>query len=96
MAIIRKEYRATVKEFSIDCCGLSFLAICGKHINGAYVAFPGYGVSAELSESDVYYNTTSIMTALQLSDADVLPESPDGLEKLAKELSVVITPMLND
>ncbi len=95
MAQIRAKYKVSAQEVSIDCCGLSFLTICGTHINGGYVAFPGYGVSAELSENDVSYNEERILEAIKKSGDSWLPKSDEALKKLSEELAGAITPLIN-
>lgn len=94
MAQMRAKYKVSAREVSIDCCGLSFLTICGKHINGGYAAFPSYGVSAELSENDVSYNRERILEAMKKSGDSWLPKSDEALEKLSEELAKAITPLL--
>ena len=96
MAKIRMEYNVTAKEFSVDAGGLNFLVICGQHVNGGYVAFPGFGVSTELAVNDAFYNASRIAEILH--DAPIarnwLPKSEDKLKELAGELSEAITAML--
>lgn len=91
MAKIRRKYIATVKEMSIDCGGLSFLTLCGRHINGAYVSFINFWVSAELAVDDVYWNKVQIFEALKHSGDSWLPKSDAALEKIAAELAETIT-----
>lgn len=93
-AVIRNSYYASVNELSIDCGGLNFLTIIGTHINGGFIAFPGYGVSAELSIDDSNYNTLQIFNALKFSDNSWLPKSNDTLKNIARELSITITPVI--
>lgn len=95
MARTRAKYKVSAQEVSIDCCGLSFLTICGTHINGAYAVFPGYGVSAELSVNDVSYNKKRIFETLRRSGDSCLPDSDDALRQMSGELSEVITILLN-
>lgn len=95
MARTRVKYKVSAQEVSIDCCGLSFLTIFGTHINGGYAAFPGYGVSAELSVHDVSYNKERILEALRRSSDSWLPDSDDALRQMSGELSEVITMLLN-
>ena len=95
MAQTRAKYKVSAQEVSIDCCGLSFLTICGTHINGGYAAFPSYGVSAELSENDVSYNGERILEAMKKSGDSWLPKSDEALEKLSEELAEAITPLIN-
>lgn len=96
MAKVNKKYNATVQELSIDCGGLNFLTLCGKHINGAYVAFPGFGLSAELAEKDTYYNKNQILAALKQSSDSWLPKSESALESLSSELAEIITPFISE
>ena len=95
MARTRVKYKVSAQEVSIDCYGLSFLTIFGTHINGGYAAFPGYGVSAELSVNDVSYNKERILEALRRSGDSWLPDSDDALRQMSGELSEVITMLLN-
>lgn len=95
MAKINQKYNATVQELSIDCDGLNFLTLCGKHINGAYVAFPGFGISADLAENDTYYNKNRILAVLKQSNNSWLPKSESALESLSSELAEIITPFIS-
>ena len=49
MAEIERKYKCNCKEVSITHNGSSYLVICGKHINGAYCAFPKLNIAVELS-----------------------------------------------
>ena len=91
MTKVNRKYVATVQEMSISCGGLSFLTIFGRHINGAYVAFINFGVSAELAIDDVYYNKTQILEALKRSRDNWLPKSDEALDEMAAELAEIIT-----
>ena len=84
---------ATANEISIDCRGLNFLTIYGTHINGGYVAFPGYGVSAELCVEDDFYNDFRIFCALKSSSSSELLKH-EALPDIARELSMIISPLL--
>lgn len=94
MAKIVRKYNADVQEKLIECGGVSFLTLFGRHINGGFVAFTGYGVSAELSENDVSYNKQQIFAALKLSKNEWLPKSGAALKSIAEELAEVITEFL--
>lgn len=63
-AVLKSENLIKSKEIQIDCCGLSFLVICGIHINGAFASIINYGVSCELSNFPESYN----YNASKLSD----------------------------
>ena len=52
MAEIKRKYNCNCKEFTVDVQGNSYLVICGKHVNGAYCAFPNLNIAAELSGYD--------------------------------------------
>lgn len=56
MAKIERRFKCNCKEFSVSHNGNSILVICGKHINGAYCAFPKLNVSVELSGYDGDYS----------------------------------------
>lgn len=95
MAKVVGKYKADVQELSIDCKGLNFLTLFGNHVNGGYVAFPAYGVSAELAPNDIHYNKDNIYEALKNSNDSWLPKSDAALEEIALELSEVISPLMN-
>ena len=58
MAEIERKFKCNCKEVSISHNGISYLVICGKHINGAYCVFPKLNVAVELSgyDGDYGYN----------------------------------------
>lgn len=90
------EFSVTAREVNIDTNGLSFLTITGTHINGAYAAFPGFGLSVELSSlGDTAYNTDKLFEMLQTSSDSRLPKSDNARYTIAKDLSEVITPLIN-
>lgn len=87
------DYILTVKEESIDCHGLSFLCIYGKHINGGFVAIINWGVSAELSahRSDLSYNRSKILEALERSpEVAWLPSDKEERSAVARDLAMMI------
>jgi len=91
---VTRSYNVTATEVNIDCLKGSFLTICGRHINGGYVAFPQWGVSAELSIDDVSYNTSKILLAFKsISNLDFMSDDY-WLSKLAEEFAKIITPLL--
>lgn len=80
-------------EYSIDCCGLSFLCIIGRHINGGFVAITNWGVAAELSAhpGDVGYNSDQIYEALSRSnDVAYLPRDNKARNMIAYDLAKAI------
>lgn len=97
-AVLKSENLIKSKEIQIDCCGLSFLVICGIHINGAFASIINYGVSCELSNFPESYN----YNALKLSDvlcackSDWLPKSGKTRTEIATALSGIITNTIYD
>ena len=65
MAEIERKFKCNCKEVSISHNGISYLVICGKHINGAYCAFPKLNIAAELSgyDGDYGYNEKKLHLA---------------------------------
>ena len=65
MAEIERRFKCNCKEVSITHNGISYLVICGKHINGAYCAFPKLNVAVELSgyDGDYGYNEKKLHLA---------------------------------
>lgn len=83
-----------VREEFIDFHGLRFLCIYGKHVNGGFVAFPEWGVSAELSVHlcDEGYNSCKILAALERSSYSCwLPYGNSARKQFAYDLSLLIT-----
>ncbi|MBR1383846.1 MAG: hypothetical protein IJ555_08570 [Ruminococcus sp.] len=88
-----KEYELIAREESIDCHGLNFLCIYGKHINGGFVAIPNWGVAAELSahQYDTDYNKGKLLSALERSPEEAwLPSDPDARSAIAHDLAQMI------
>lgn len=88
-----REHSFTAKEESIECHGLDFLCLYGKHVNGGFVAIINWGVAAELSAhgNDVRYNTDKILAALERSpDVGWLPSGKDGRKAIAHDLAQMI------
>lgn len=86
-------YSLTAKEESIDCHGLSFLCVYGRHVNGGFVAIINWGVAAELStyKHDTGYNHSRILDALERSpDVDWLPSDEDARSAVARDLAMMI------
>lgn len=95
MAEIKRRFKCNCKEVSITHNGNSYLVICGKHINGAYCAFPKLNVAVELSgyDGDYSYNEKKLrrafagcnevdeptVAALSKVITDVVQELPDVL-----------------
>lgn len=67
MAEIKRKYNCNCKEFTVDVQGNSYLVICGKHVNGAYCAFPNLNIAAELSgyDGDYSYNEKKLRLAFE-------------------------------
>lgn len=89
-----KEYELTAKEESIDCHGLNFLCIYGKHINGGFAAITNWGVAAELSahRSDLNYNRSKVLEALERSpEATWLPQDPEARSAVARDLAAMLS-----
>ena len=65
MAEIERRFKCNCKEVSVSHNGISYLVICGKHINGAYCAFPKLNIAAELSgyDGDYGYNEKKLHLA---------------------------------
>lgn len=91
MAIIERTFSCNCKEVSISHNGTSYLVICGKHVNGAYCAFPRLKIAAELSGYDGDYGYNEMKLRLVLDDdvedvtelariiTDTIRELPDVL-----------------
>ena len=88
-----KEYSFTAKEESIECHGLDFLCLYGRHINGGFVAIINWGVAAELSAygNDVGYNRRKILDALERSpDVGWLPSDEAARSAVARDLAQML------
>lgn len=82
----------TANETEYSIAGLSFPAIYGERSGCGFVAFPSWGVAAELSEHDTAYNTRKIFEALQRSTGRAwLPESDEAVKTIARELAELLT-----
>lgn len=88
----------TSKELRIDLNGLSFLTICGKHINGGYACIPYWGFAFELSDSefDVKYNADKISKALIACDSVYLPNNEKERREMGVALSEIITKAISE
>ena len=97
-ALLKREYPIKCKEISIDCCGLSFLTICGKHINGGFASIVNFGLSYELSSSsnDVKYNAQKISETLCTLKNGWLPSSKAKRIEISIALSEVITKVISE
>lgn len=93
MAEIRHTFKCNCKEISVDCNGSNYLIICGKHINGAYCAFPKRGVAAELAAYDGYYSYNKNMLFLAFSKRHDCPEVD---EDTIAQLATVITDTIQE
>lgn len=79
------------REFMIDCYGLCFLCIFGRHISGrAFTAIVNHGISVELSIDDIGYNKSRFAQALDSEFCD------DTLDKVSGELARIITKELSN
>ena len=88
-----REYSFIAKEESIECHGLDFLCLYGKHINGGFVAIINWGVAAELSayNNSLRYNTDKILSALERSpDIAWLPSDETARSAVARDLAQMI------
>lgn len=96
MALVRREFEATSREFTVDTEHLSLLCICGHHVNGSYLAILNLGISAELSPyGDIGYNTARIAEAINsIGGSILLPQSSTGIEELSKEIATAIDPYI--
>ena len=100
MVKICNNYSASVSELSISIDGVSFLCLCGHHINGAYISFIDAGVSAELSphKDDFDYNAGKILEALGNSKdgaaVQLVSIPKEKLRQKAKEIAEVIAPYI--
>lgn len=97
-AILKREYPIKCKEIAIDCCGLNFLTICGKHVNGGFASIVNFGLSYELSSSpyDVKYNAQKISETLCTLKNGWLPASKSKRIEIATALSEVITKVISE
>lgn len=97
-AILKSENLIKSKEIQIDCCGLSFLVICGIHINGAFASIINYGVSCELSifPESYNYNASKLSDVLCACKSDWLPKSEKTRAEIATALSDIITNIIYD
>ena len=93
MAEIRHTFNCNCKEISVDCNGSNYLIICGKHINGAYCAFPKLGVAAELAAYDGYYSYNKNKLLLAFSKRNACPEVD---EDTIEQLTTVITDTIQE
>ena len=75
MAEIERRFKCNCKEVSITHNGISYLVICGKHINGAYCAFPKLNVAVELSGYDGDYGYNEKKLCLAFADCSEVDES---------------------
>ena len=97
-AVLKSENLIKSKEIQIDCCGLSFLVICGIHINGAFASIINYGVSCELSNfpESYNYNASQLSAVLCACKSDWLPKSVKTRAEIATALSDIITNIIYD
>lgn len=94
---IEREFLVTARKLQISTHDLTFLTIAGTHVDGAFAAFPGFGLSTELSKSgDQFYNTNKLFEMFSLSSDPCLPKNTEGLYEIAKDLSKVISPLVSE
>ena len=87
------KYKVTAREENLNCHGLSFLCVFGKHINGGYVAILNWGVSAELSahRNELNYNRKKILEALERSPyVSYLPSDEEARSAVARDLAMML------
>lgn len=87
---------ATIREIRIETHGISFLCVCGTHINGGWCAILNFDVSCELSEfadeGSMEENAATIADALLKSPyVRGLPKSGKALWSIAVDISKAIT-----
>lgn len=89
MAEIKRKYNCNCKEFTVDVQGNSYLVICGKHVNGAYCAFPNLNIAAELSsfDEDIAYNEKKLRLAFNGRNE---VETASVIRELARVITVAI------
>ena len=87
MAEIIRSFRCNCKEVNIKHNGKTYLVICGKHVNGAYCAFPKLNIAAELSgyDSDYGYNEKALCLAAD-GCADIDKEAAAALSKVITDI----------
>ncbi len=87
------KYTFTAREVRLDVGGLTFLCIYGRHLNGGFVAFTEWGVSAELSSGlDYRYNADKLLNALERSYYSCyLPFYEEYRYEIVHDLAVLIT-----
>ena len=88
-----REFEVIAKEECIDCHGLNFLCIYGRHINGGFVAITNWGVAADLSvhPHDLRYNRLKILGALERSsEVWWLPTDKEAWSAIARDLAMMI------
>ena len=91
MSEIERKYKCNCKEVSITHNGSSYLVICGKHINGAYCAFPKLNIAVELSGYDGDYGYNEKKLRLAFTDKeDCLGNDPETLCALAHSITNII------
>lgn len=71
-------------ETSFDLNGWNFLLIYGKHANGYFCCFPGWGAGSEMAEPcDTYYNTEK----LKLCPVKEIRDNAKGIARKILEIS---------
>ena len=89
MAEIERKFKCNCKEVSISHNGISYLVICGKHINGAYCAFPKLNIAAELSgyDGDYGYNEKKLRLAFEGRNG---VDTAGVIRELARVITIVV------
>ena len=96
-----KEFSVNAREETINCHGLDFLCIYGRHINGGYAALMNWGVAVELSASknDLRYNQSKIREGFERVPSHLtcyLPSDTDERTGLARDLAMMIMSRLSE
>ncbi len=93
MAEIERKFKCNCKEVSISHNGISYLVIYGKHINGAYCAFPKLNIAAELSGYDGDYGYNEKKLHLAITDKE---EYLDNDTETVCALAHIITDIIRE
>lgn len=89
MAEIKRRFKSNCTEISVEHKGISYLIICGKHINGGFCAFPALNIAVELSayDGDYGYNEKKLRAAF---DSHSKVDSTEDMMTLAKVITNTI------
>lgn len=98
MSKIIREHHVTAREFVIKTSEGNITCIVGKHINGAYLAIPSYGVSVELTDDgnieDNEYRISDVFD--NLKDTQGLSSSFGHIEFVSREIAEAINPYITE